>query len=162
MVTGEPPHKRIADDPGAEVRLRLAELAADREEGVRASDLEVRCEGPSYTYLTLEHLGTEFAGRELVLLLGADMAATLENWMRPERVVELARLGIAARPGAEIDAALAALEHLDAADRGEIIEMPECALSSTIVRQRVAAGRPLRHLVPDRVLEEIERRGLYR
>ena len=104
MVTGRAPHKEIEDDPGAEVRLELARAAADGEEGVEASDLEVKREGPSYSYLTLERLADEEPGREIHWLLGADMAAALESWERPERVVELARLGVVPRPGTELDA----------------------------------------------------------
>ena len=55
-----------------------------------------------------------------------------------------------------------ALERLGAADRAEIIEMPLCGVSSTLIRERAAAGRPLRHLVPDPVVELIAERGLYR
>ena len=55
-----------------------------------------------------------------------------------------------------------ALEALGASGGAEIIEMPLCGTSSTSIRQRVAAGRPLRHLVPDAVAAAISERGLYR
>ena len=156
MVTGRAPHKEIEDDPGAEVRLELARAAADGEEGVEASDLEVKREGPSYSYLTLERLADEEPGREIHWLLGADMAAALESWERPERVVELARLGT------ELDRVREVLERVGAADRAEILQMPLCGVSSTLIRERTAAGLPLRHLVPDPVIELIGERGLYR
>ena len=85
-----------------------------------------------------------------MFLLGADVAAGLEDWREPERVLELARLGIASRPGSALNDAEAALERLGAADRAEIVEMPEIGVSSTGIRRRVASGRPIRHLVPDR------------
>jgi nicotinate-nucleotide adenylyltransferase len=162
MVTGEAPHKRIEDDPGAEVRLEMARLAAEGADGVEASGLEVEREGPSYTYLTLEALRDEDPDRDLFFLLGADMAAGLGEWERPERVVELARLGIVPRPGVGMGAVEAALERLGAADRAEILEMPVCGVSSTLVRKRAAEGRPLGHLVPAPVAEMVESRGLYR
>jgi nicotinate-nucleotide adenylyltransferase len=161
MVTGEAPHKQIEDDPGAEVRLEMARLAAGAGEGLEASPLEVEREGPSYTYRTLELLAEERPGEELVFLLGADMAAGLASWERPERVVELARLGVVPRAGIGMGAVRSSLERLGAADRAEIIRMPLCAVSSTSIRERTAAGRPLRHLVPDPVAELIEARGLY-
>ncbi len=162
MVTGRAPHKEIEDDPGAEVRLELARAAARGEEGLEASDLEVERDGPSYTYLTLEQLVASEPGREIHFLLGADMAAALESWERPERVVELARLGVVPRPGTELEQVRAALERLGAADRAEIIEMPLCGASSTLIRERAREGQPLRHLVPDPVIELIAERGLYR
>jgi nicotinate-nucleotide adenylyltransferase len=162
MVTGRAPHKEIEDDPGGEVRLELAREAAAGEEGVEASPIEVERDEPSYTYRTLELLAEREPGRELYFLMGADMAAGLASWREPERVVELARLGVVPRPGVGMGAVRSALERLGAADRAEIIDMPQCGVSSTMVRKRVAARRPLRHLVPDAVASAIDERGLYR
>ena len=69
------------------------------------------------------------------------MAAGLASWKKPERVVELARLGVVPRPGVGIGAVRSSLERLGAADRAEIIEMPLCGVSSTSIRERAAAGR---------------------
>jgi nicotinate-nucleotide adenylyltransferase len=162
MVTGQAPHKEIDDDPGAEVRFEMARVAAAGEEGVEASDLEVRRDELSYTYRTLELLAEQDPKREIHFLLGADMAAGLASWKEPERVVQLASLGVVPRPGVGVGAVRSALERLGAADRAEIIDMPLCGASSTTVRQRVREGRPLRHLVPDEVIGVIGERGLYR
>jgi nicotinate-nucleotide adenylyltransferase len=162
MTTGVPPHKEIADDPGAPKRLELTKLAAEAGEEVEASSLEVERDGPSFTYRTLELLSEREPERELVLLMGADMAASLEAWREPERIVELSRIGVVPREGIEIDQVRATLERLGAADRVEIIEMPVCGVSSTLIRERAAAGRPLRHLVPEPVARVIAAEGLYR
>ena len=162
MVTRQAPHKQIEDDPGAEVRLEMARLAADGEDGVEASGLEVGRDETSYSYRTLELLSEEEPGRELYFLLGADMAANLGRWKEPARVLELARLGVVPRPGVGIDEVRAALQEIGAADRAEIIEMPLCGASSTTVRQRAREGKPLRHLVPDPVVQVIAEKGLYR
>ena len=162
MVTNRAPHKEIEDDPGAEVRLEMARLAAATGDGVEASDLEVGRDEVSYSYRTLELLAEEDPDRELFFLLGADMAAGLASWREPARVVELARLGVVPRPGVGLGAVRSALERLGAADRAEIIEMPLCGASSTTVRQRAREGKPLRFLVPDAVIGLIEERGLYR
>ena len=162
MVTRRAPHKEIEDDPGAEVRLEMAKLAAEGEDAVAASGLEVARDETSYSYRTLELLVEQDPEREIFFLLGADMAAGLASWKEPARVLELARLGIVPRPGVDLGAVRSELERLGAADRTEIIEMPLCGASSTTVRQRIREGRPLRHLVPDRVMRVIEERGLYR
>jgi nicotinate-nucleotide adenylyltransferase len=93
--------------------------------------------------------------------MGADVAAGLESWRSPERVVELARLGIAGRPGTALDEAETALERLDAGERAEVVRIPELAVSSTRIRRRVAQGRPIRYLVPDAVARYISEQGLY-
>jgi nicotinate-nucleotide adenylyltransferase len=162
MVTGRAPHKEIEDDPGAQVRLELATLAAKGEDGVEASGLEVERDETSYSYRTLELLADQEPDDEIFFLLGADMAAGLASWKEPARVLELAKLGVVPRPGVGLGAVSSALERLGAADRAEIIDMPLCGASSTTVRQRAREGKPLRHLVPDPVIELISERGLYR
>ncbi len=161
VTTGRAPHKEIPDDPGVELRLEMTKLAAATGEGVEASAVEVEREGVSYTYRTLELLAEQRPDSELFFVLGADMAAGLAGWKRPERVLELARLAIVPRPGIDMDAVRSALRRFDVPDRAEVIDAPLCGVSSTMVRERVAAGRPLRYLVPDPVIELISARGLY-
>jgi nicotinate-nucleotide adenylyltransferase len=161
MVTGRAPHKEIEDDPGADLRLEMAMLAAGSDRGVEASGLEVDRDETSYSYRTLELLAGEEPESELFFLLGADVAAGLASWKEPVRVLELAKLGVVPRPGVGLGAVSSALERLGAADRAEIIDMPLCGASSTTVRQRAREGRPLRHLVPDPVIRVIEERELY-
>jgi len=160
MPTGVAPHKTIADDPGAEVRAEMARLAAETEPGLEVSDLELRRDGPSYTYETLEALIEERPGNDLVWLMGADAALALESWKRPERVVELATLGIA--PRAEVmSAGLDAVLDRLGVEETVAIEMPVIDVSSSSIRERVREGRPIRHLVPDPVADLIAERGLY-
>jgi nicotinate-nucleotide adenylyltransferase len=98
---------------------------------------------------------------ELVWIMGADAAARLEGWRNPERILELARLAIAERRGVERGEVEVVLKRLGGARRATFLEMPEIGVSSTLVRQRVAAGKPIRYLVPEGVAELIARRGLY-
>lgn len=162
VPAGEAPHRRIEPEPGAEVRLEMTRLAAGENGLLLASGVDVAREGPSFTFRTLELLSNERPGEEIWFLMGADVAAGLEGWNRPERVLELARVGIAARPGTAIDEAEAALERLGGAGRAEAIRMPDLAVSSTRIRRRVAEGRPIRYLVPEPVRRLIAERELYR
>ena len=162
VPTGIAPHKEIEPEPGADVRLEMARLAAEGVDRVSVSDVEVRREGPSFAFRTLELLADALPGSELTFVMGADVAAGLERWKRPERVIELARLAIAERPGfdrSEVDRTLA---RLGAADRAERVEMPTMGVSSSMIRERVAAGEPIRWLVPDLVAQLISDRRLYR
>lgn len=162
VPAGEAPHRRIDPEPGREVRMEMVRLAAAGDELLEASDIEVARDGPSYTARTLELLHEQRPGDELTFLMGADVAASLEAWREPERVLELARIGVAARPGTVLDEAEAALERLGGGGRMELIRMPEIGVSSTRIRRRVTQGRPIRYLVPDGVAELIHQRGLYK
>jgi nicotinate-nucleotide adenylyltransferase len=162
MTTGRAPHKEIADDPGRLTRHEMTEIAAAGNHLLVADSDEVDAaeagEDPSYTVETLRRLKKREKA-ELVLLMGADVAAQLEAWHGPAQIVEIARIGVAARPGAMLDEAEAALDRLGA--EVEEIRMPEIGVSSTRIRRRVGQGRPIRYLVPDGVMEFIEAQGLY-
>ena len=161
MAVGESPHKRIDPEPGSGVRLEMTSLAAGTDPLLEASDLETSRPGPSFTFRTLELLTEARPADQLFFLLGADVAAGLEGWKEPRRVIELARLGVARRPGTAAEEAEAAIERLGGGERAEIVTMPELGVSSTGIRRRVATGRPIRHLVPEPVAELIAERGLY-
>jgi nicotinate-nucleotide adenylyltransferase len=159
VPTGRAPHKEIEDDPGAGVRLEMTRLAVGDDERFAVSELETAREGPSFTYRTLELLREERPDEELVFVIGSDAAAGLERWRNPERILELASLGVAERPGVERSEVEAVVERVGG--RAEFVDMPHIEVSSTMVRERVAAGRPIRYLVPDAVAELIYERGLY-
>jgi nicotinate-nucleotide adenylyltransferase len=161
MPTGEAPHKRIIDDPGRELRLAMTRLAAADDPRFTVSTLEVERDGPSYTCETLELLAHEKGETDLVFVMGADAAVGLESWREPERVVELARVAVARRAGISDADVGAVLRSLGAAGRATMLEMPQFGVSSSSVRERAAAGRPLRYLVPEPVARFIEEKGIY-
>lgn len=161
VPTGDAPHKRIADDPGREQRMAMTRLAAADDARFSVSALEVEREGPSYTCETLRLLAEERGETELVFVMGADAAVGLESWSEPERVVERARLAIARRAGISEAEVAAVLRSLGAEHRATMLEMPQFGVSSSAVRERAAAGRPLRYLVPEPVARFIEEKGIY-
>jgi nicotinate-nucleotide adenylyltransferase len=92
------------------------------------------------------------------------MAASLPSWREPQAILELCTIGAAARDGVGREEVL---ERLDrelpgASDRIHFFDMPRIDISSTLIRRRVAAGEPVRYLVPDAVATAIEQEGLYR
>jgi nicotinate-nucleotide adenylyltransferase len=162
VPTGTAPHKRIAEDPGREVRMEMTALAAADDDRFSVSAMEVEREGPSYTYETLEALAEEKGDTELVFVMGADAAVGLESWREPHRVVELASLAVARRAGVSDADVAATMRSLGCEGRATMLEMPQFGVSSSAVRERARGGRPLRYLVPDAVAELIAERGLYR
>jgi nicotinate-nucleotide adenylyltransferase len=90
-----------------------------------------------------------------VFLIGADQFAGFGSWKEPEAVLELARLGVATRPGYPLPSNCRS-------DRISLFDIPEVDVSSTEVRRRVAAGEPIDAFVPAEVATLIEALGLYR
>jgi nicotinate-nucleotide adenylyltransferase len=162
MPVSAPPHKPLEDDPGPEVRLELCRLAAEADEWLEASDLEVARAGASYTVDTLAELHERRPGDELTWIAGGDMAASLPSWREPERVLALARFAVAEREGARRAEIERVVEALGRAESVAFLDMPLIGISSTAIRRRVAAGRPIRYLVPDAVAAYIADHGLYR
>lgn len=162
VPTGRAPHKRIEQDPGAEVRLEMAGLAVEGEPGLSATAIEVEREGVSYTADTLAMLAEASPGDELRLILGADAAAGLPSWHEPERICGLAGLVIAGREGFSEQQVREAIGRIGAPAELELIDLPAVAISSSMIRRRIRAGAPVRHLVPVPVAEMIEARRLYR
>jgi nicotinate-nucleotide adenylyltransferase len=156
-----PPHKPVEHEPGPEHRLALCRLATQDDDRFEVSQLELERDGPSYTVDTLEQLSSQVPNNELFLVVGGDIAAGLPDWHRPERVLELANLAIAKRRGTTRDSVQEALATLRGGDRARFFQMPRIGVSSTMIRRRVAAGQPIRYLVPDRVVDYIERHELY-
>ncbi len=133
-------------------RLAMVRLAVADNPHFAVDDREVRREGPTYTVDTLEELHAE-GHTNLVLILGSDALNDLPNWKSPDRIRELAQLAIALKHGARLGSKHQALS---------TIEMPDLRISSTAIRARVAAGLPIRYLVPATVEAHIAAHRLYR
>jgi nicotinate-nucleotide adenylyltransferase len=153
VPTGRPSH-RAAPRETPEMRLRLAQAAALGNPMFTVSRLEVDRVGLSYTVDTLRELSHRYPGSSLHLLLGADQLAAMDSWHEPEAIVQLARLAAALRPGIDVSR--------DDAANLDWVEMPQIGISSSLVRERVRTGRPIRYFVPDAVRELIEAERLYR
>jgi nicotinate-nucleotide adenylyltransferase len=158
----EPPHKAIEADPGCEHRVRLCELAVADDERFGVTRVDADRPGPSWTVDTLRRLHAEAPEHDLTFIVGGDMAYSLPTWREPEAVLELAEFGVAEREGvgrADIAEALSALP--GAPERVHFFEMPRIDVSSSYIRREVAAGRPVRYLVPDPVADYMRSHDLY-
>jgi nicotinate-nucleotide adenylyltransferase len=159
-----PPHKEAPEDPGVEHRVELCRRAAAGDPRLAVSRVEADRPGPSYTVDTLRDLHESApTGDQLTFIVGGDQAHGLPSWREPEGLLELAELAVAEREGvarADIVERLSGLR--GAAERVHFFEMPRVDVSSSMVRRRVAAGQPIRWLVPGAVADYIESAGLYR
>ena len=164
LPAADPPHKPVAGNVPADVRLALTRRAFDGVLGAQVSDLELRREGKSYTYDTLSLLRSESPDEEFSLLLGQDMLETMEHWYRGEELLRQTPMVVYPRQGEEgelgdVKALVARLSETYGA-RITIAAFPMQLISSTALREQLASG-PLPRSVPPLVLRDIVEKGLY-
>lgn len=166
LPAGVPPHKQKRVLAPAELRVEMLQLAIGGAAPFAVSRYDVDREGVAYTVDTLLHFREEYPQSELFFLMGADMLHDLPNWYESRRVCELAvpvvvRRGGGVEPDFDRLAAVASTERIEVFRRHQV-EMPEVALSSTDIRERIAAGLSVRYRTPRGVEELIHARQLYR
>jgi nicotinate-nucleotide adenylyltransferase len=152
-----PPHRSTPATPAAG-RLEMARLAAATHPAFEAWDVELRRRGRSYTVDTVKTVLADRPGDTLVLLVGADTWPEMATWREPERLFALVEVGVVERPGCPVDALVPPFPTSRPVHR---VSGPALPISATEVRARVAAGRSVRYLVPDGVLDYIVARRLY-
>jgi nicotinate-nucleotide adenylyltransferase len=150
------PHKIGRRMTPVEVRLGLLR-AALRGTGFTLSTIEARRPGPSYTVDTLEALRRRHPDAEFHLLVGADSLLDLPAWKDPARILALATLAVARRPGFQSARVAPAV-------RRRVRWLPNAPvdISASDLRSRVAEGRSIRFLTPPAVARMVARLGLYR
>jgi nicotinate-nucleotide adenylyltransferase len=168
MPAGDPPHKgrQIAS---AEFRYLMVTLATASHPRFSVSRFEIDRDRVSYTVDTLEHLaGIAPERTELFFVTGADAVLEILTWKNPARALELATFIAATRPGYDLSKLSGLLAKLRAETTGlapearvKTMEVPALAISSSMIRERLAAGKGVRYLVPDAVAQFMEKSGVY-
>jgi nicotinate-nucleotide adenylyltransferase len=140
----------------AEDRYALTEALAAVIPGAEASRLEIDRGGPSYSVDTAEELLARAGARpvELFLVVGADLVPELGTWHRAEDLKDLVTLAVVSRPAADAIA-------IPPGWRVVRVDGPQVAVSSSGVRDRLAAGEPVDDVVPSPVIRCILSRGMY-
>ena len=174
LVARRSPHKPDQLLTADELRLKMVREATAADPRFQVDDSELRRPPPSYTVDTLEELRTRYPAALLYLIIGVDQFRAFEAWHEPDRVRELAALAVMDREGkpvAELTTEAVAVGSMPQPshtppDVGPLpivgVPVRRIDVSSTEVRARAAAGRPLEGLVPREVRRIIEREGLYR
>jgi nicotinate-nucleotide adenylyltransferase len=163
VLTPTPPHKMSLPVSPVGQRLELVQAALAGEAHFELSRVDLDRPGPHYAVDTVQLLQAQFAGAQLIYLLGGDSLRDLPLWYHPRELVDLVSgLGVMRRPGAAFE--LESLgRHLPGIEQKvEFIETPQIEISSRDIRQRIAAGRPFRHYLPAGVYTLIEQHGYYR
>ncbi len=157
VPTGTPWQKSHRDVSPAEDRYLMTVVATASNPRFSVSRVDVDRSGPTYTVDTLTTLRGQYPDAELFFITGADALAQILGWNRSEELFTLAHFVGVSRPGYEpVD--------LQRFPSGAVtlIEVPALAISSSDCRDRVGRGHPVWYLVPDGVVQYIEKRRLYR
>ena len=162
IPAGIPPHKEMAEGSASKTqRLEMTRLIAD-ELSAKVSDMELLREGKSYTADTLDEISKLYPDDELWLIMGTDMFLSLETWHEPERIFRKASIATVPRSRDDIAKLVGFAKYLSEkyGAVSEIIETEAVEISSTDLRNPENRGR-IKHLIPEKVLEYIEKAGLY-
>lgn len=157
VPTGDPWQKHHREITDAATRLAMTRLAAEPDPRFRVSTCDIDRPGHTYAIDTVADVRAEY-GRpvDLYFVFGADSLANLHTWHRVDELCKAVKFIALNRPGhsrrgkdtSGIDV--------------EFVDMPGVDVSSSECRRRVAAGEPVRYLVPDAIADYIDEHGLYR
>lgn len=153
VPTGVPWHKKAVSS--AEHRYLMTVIATAANPSFTVSRVDVDRPGVTYTIDTLEEVAKTYPDADLFFISGADAIAQILAWKDIDKIWPLATFVAVTRPGHILelpDTEQAAIE---------VLEVPALAISSTAVRARVTAGKPIWYLVPDGVVQYIAKHDLY-
>ncbi len=158
VPTGQPWQKTDRDVSPAEDRYLMTVIATASNKHFRVSRVDIDRGGLTYTIDTLRDLRAAFDDDvELFFITGSDALAQILGWRNAGKLFELAHFVGVTRPG---------YEPVDVAQFPEgavtLVEVPALAISSSDLRDRVLQGHPVWYLVPDGVVQYIDKRSLYR
>jgi nicotinate-nucleotide adenylyltransferase len=163
LPAGRPPHKPQRPISPVQHRLRMLELAIASKPYFSVSRVDVERPGPHYTVDALGLLRAEWGSEVTIFFIeGSDSLADIPTWYQPRRLIELCELAVVERPGSRTH--LPQLEERLPGLTARIhwVQMPFLDISSSDLRARVQAGRPISYLVPLAVEVYILELGLYR
>jgi nicotinate-nucleotide adenylyltransferase len=156
VPTGQPWQKQSYSPAEDRYLMTVLGVASNKRFGV--SRMEIDRKGPTYTADTMETLHDFHGGSvDLFFIAGADAVLKLGTWVAVDRLARLAEVIAVTRPGFD----LRALQIDPTLPNVRKMEMPQIAISSSEIRARVAGGRPIDYLVPERVTSYILDNGLY-
>jgi nicotinate-nucleotide adenylyltransferase len=157
VPTGQPWQKEDRDLAPMQDRYLMTVIATASDPQFSVSRVDIDRPGETYTSDTLRDLRADRGpDAEFFFIMGADALSGIGTWHNSENLFTLAHFVGCTRPGHPIDRD--ALVGQDVT----LVDLPGLEISSTGCRERVRAGRPIRYLVPDGVIQYIAKRGLYR
>ncbi|WP_018627774.1 nicotinate (nicotinamide) nucleotide adenylyltransferase [Niabella aurantiaca] len=154
VVSPHNPLKETASLLNENQRLHLTRLAIDNDIRMQATDIEFTLPRPSYTAVTLTHLSEKYPQHEFSIILGSDSFQNIQKWKNYSFILENFIILIYNRPGFSINANIG--------NKTTLLQAPFLEISATDIRRLIKAKKSIRYLLPDTVIEEIEKAGYYR
>ena len=163
MPCAIPPHKALDNIPDGMHRLNMVKLSISDNPDFELSDMEINAGGKSYTAKTLETLNGIFPNDRLCFVVGADSLCEMEKWFCPDEIFRRAEIVVAIRGGvreAQLNAAISFFRQKYNADITKV-EAKAIEMSSSDIRGRLRAGKSVKYMVSDGVIEYIRANNLY-
>lgn len=152
------PHNPLKDKGGLSNmydRLEMATLATEKTENIKVSDIEFSLPQPSYTIDTLTHLHERYPTKEFVLIMGADNLASFKKWKNYEVLLKNYQIYVYPRPGADVS-------EWQNHPAITFTDTPLMEISSTFIRKAVKEGKNVQFFLPDKVIDFIDSKGMYK
>ena len=160
-----PPHKREQNISEPKHRLDMLKLAINENEKFEISEYEINNNEESYTYKTLEYFKQVYKARtELFFLCGADSVVDMKGWKYPERVFAVAQIICATRPSNTNEELLNSMNYLKETYDAKIhvTRTLDINISSSSIRERVSNKETVRYMLPDQVIDYINKQNIYK
>lgn len=156
IVTPHNPLKSRHEMLDEQVRLKMVELAVDKYDNIKASDIELHMNRPSFTINTLEKLSYEYPDYIFSLIIGADNWTYFDNWKEYNKIIDNYKILIYPRQRAEVVVPESLIETI------KQINAPIVEISSTFIRHSIKDGKNVRAFLPPEVYDFIELNNLYK
>ena len=153
-----PPHKKFSYLSSIKERQKMLQLSLEKNSHLEISDVEVKRESISYTINTIHELKSLYNldKNHIYFLMGSDSLMEFHQWKDYKEILMQCQVLVAARPGFysnQISQKI--LSNI------RFIEAPQIEISSSLIRERIRHGLTIRYMVPDRLWEYIQKKGLY-
>ncbi|MCW3107841.1 MAG: nicotinic acid mononucleotide adenylyltransferase [Segetibacter sp.] len=134
-------------------RLHLVQLAIEKDEQLKTSNIEFKLPRPSYTIDTLTYLQEKYPTYQFAVVMGSDSFQNISKWKNYEQLLKYYSFYVYIRPGFKIK---------ETGENIKVLKAPLLEISSTRLRESIREGKSIRYFVPESVREEIERNGYYK
>ena len=135
-------------------RFHLVQKAVEQDARLKAVDIEFSLPRPSYTVHTMAYLEEKYPTYQFVIIMGSDSFQNIEKWKNADHIIRHYSNYIYRRPGFEVESTHGA--------KAVVLDAPLLQISATRIREYIRSGKSARYMVPDKVLEEIEKGHYYK